>query len=207
MTDQKKTEARERILKTAASLFCKKGYSGTGVREIASEANVNIAMISYYFQGKNGILKAIMQRYFELIGCVFETIDTSLEPEEGVRQIIRKIVQFVRENHEIVQVFFNEIPFDNPELVEMKIRFMQEILNFIKTFTVHFGIENNKEIIMSIVGPSLITSILTNYRIRPFLEQTIGEQVNETYHEAFIKIYTQFFLNGINGLKSYQTEI
>ena len=201
MTDQEKLETRERILKTAASLFYKKGFAGTGVREIAAEANVNIAMISYYFQGKNGILKAIMERYFQLMGSVFKTIDTNLEPEEGIRQIIRKIVRFIHENHEIVLVFFNEIPFDNPELAEVKIRYMHEILIFVQGYANHFGVGKNKEFIMSIVGPSLISAILTNYRLRPFLGKAIGVRADEAYNEAFIETYTQFFLYGIHGFR------
>jgi AcrR family transcriptional regulator len=33
-------------------LIAKKGYEGTSVRDICSKANINVAMISYYFGSK-----------------------------------------------------------------------------------------------------------------------------------------------------------
>ena len=57
-------EPKQRIMDAAISLFAQKGYAGVGVREIASKADVNIAMISYYFEGKLGILKAIIEEFF-----------------------------------------------------------------------------------------------------------------------------------------------
>lgn len=65
-------DTKERILKTATTLFARKGYKGTSVRDIARETGINISMISYYFQGKQGILNAILQNvvddFNELIG-------------------------------------------------------------------------------------------------------------------------------------------
>jgi AcrR family transcriptional regulator len=46
------TSATEKILAAARKKFAEQGYEGTSVRQIASEADVNIAMISYYFGGK-----------------------------------------------------------------------------------------------------------------------------------------------------------
>ena len=37
------------ILETAEKLFSENGFDGTSVRQIAKAAEVNIAMISYYF--------------------------------------------------------------------------------------------------------------------------------------------------------------
>lgn len=58
-------EPKQRILEISAELFAQKGYAAIGVREIAAKANVNLSMISYYFGGKVGILKAIIEEYYE----------------------------------------------------------------------------------------------------------------------------------------------
>ena len=39
-------DVKDRILNVAAELFVKKGYSGTSIREIATEANANVAHIT-----------------------------------------------------------------------------------------------------------------------------------------------------------------
>ena len=61
MENQKNLEAKERIIKSAASLFSKKGFDGTSVSEIAASAEVTKALIYYYFKGKEDILDAILE--------------------------------------------------------------------------------------------------------------------------------------------------
>ncbi|SEW09721.1 transcriptional regulator, TetR family [Chitinophaga sp. YR573] len=47
------------ILEAAEQLFASQGFHGTSVRDIAHEADVNIAMISYYFGSKEKLIEAI----------------------------------------------------------------------------------------------------------------------------------------------------
>ncbi|SFD31593.1 transcriptional regulator, TetR family [Chitinophaga sp. CF118] len=47
------------ILDAAEKLFASQGFHGTSVRDIAHEADVNIAMISYYFGSKEKLIEAI----------------------------------------------------------------------------------------------------------------------------------------------------
>jgi AcrR family transcriptional regulator len=47
------------ILEAAEQLFASRGFHGTSVRDIAHEADVNIAMISYYFGSKEKLIEAI----------------------------------------------------------------------------------------------------------------------------------------------------
>lgn len=49
-------EARERIINAAIQLFSQKGFDATRVNDIASSANVNKALIYYYFNSKEDIL-------------------------------------------------------------------------------------------------------------------------------------------------------
>lgn len=53
MTIENNTEpARARILQTAAELFAEHGYASTSVRKICEAAQVNVAMVNYYFHSK-----------------------------------------------------------------------------------------------------------------------------------------------------------
>ena len=47
------------IILKAEELFADKGFEGTSVRDIAEEAGVNVAMISYYFGSKEKLLEAL----------------------------------------------------------------------------------------------------------------------------------------------------
>ena len=52
-------EKQVQIMETAETLFAEKGFNGTSVRDIAEKANVNLAMISYYFGSKDKLLEAL----------------------------------------------------------------------------------------------------------------------------------------------------
>jgi AcrR family transcriptional regulator len=56
---------REKIIKATFSLLEKKDMNSISVREIAKKADVNVAAISYYFDGKAGLFSCMMEQYWE----------------------------------------------------------------------------------------------------------------------------------------------
>jgi AcrR family transcriptional regulator len=49
------------IMNHAIALFAAKGVAGTSIRELAQDANVNVAMINYYFGSKEKLVEAIIE--------------------------------------------------------------------------------------------------------------------------------------------------
>ena len=58
--------ARARLLRSGLRLFAQQGYAKTSTRELAEDAGVNIASISYYFGDKAGLYRAV---FFEPMGA------------------------------------------------------------------------------------------------------------------------------------------
>lgn len=54
------------IMEAAEELFAEKGFNGTSVRDIAEKAQVNLAMISYYFGSKDKLLETLFEYRGEL---------------------------------------------------------------------------------------------------------------------------------------------
>ena len=52
---------RERVLQAAQELFLRYGYRAVSSRQIGAAAGVNFAMIRYYFGGKPGLYREILQ--------------------------------------------------------------------------------------------------------------------------------------------------
>jgi len=52
---------RDLILRAGQKLFAQKGYATTGVREVAAEAGVNLALVQRYFGSKAGLLRASLE--------------------------------------------------------------------------------------------------------------------------------------------------
>lgn len=57
----------QNIIIVATRLFAQNGFDGTGIRQICRESQVNISTISYYFGGKSGLYKKIVNRIVENI--------------------------------------------------------------------------------------------------------------------------------------------
>lgn len=53
------SEKQIQILEIAEKLFAEHGYDATSVRQIAKEADINVAMISYYFGSKEKLLETL----------------------------------------------------------------------------------------------------------------------------------------------------
>ncbi|MFB9235044.1 TetR/AcrR family transcriptional regulator [Plantactinospora siamensis] len=56
---------RGRILDAAAAEFGAHGYAGARIRSIAARAGVNQQLVSYYFDGKEGLYRAMAQQWQE----------------------------------------------------------------------------------------------------------------------------------------------
>ena len=58
-------DTRTKLLRTAARLFARKGFSGTSVRDIVTEAGTNVSAIHYYFGDKRKLYKETLQFWAE----------------------------------------------------------------------------------------------------------------------------------------------
>src|SRR6478609_280809 len=77
------TNTETRIKEAARIVFHKKGFAATRTRDIAQEANINLALLNYYFRSKERLFELIMfdtvTSFFETMGIVFNDETTSLE--------------------------------------------------------------------------------------------------------------------------------
>ena len=79
-------DVRTRLIETATPLFAKKGFAAVSIRELAKAADVNVAAISYYFGGKEGIYTAVLEHQFEPIAEKLDSI-ADLPPISGEERL------------------------------------------------------------------------------------------------------------------------
>jgi AcrR family transcriptional regulator len=53
-------DKREHIIQKSLELFAEKGFEGTSIRDIATLADVNVAMVNYYFGSKEKLFESIV---------------------------------------------------------------------------------------------------------------------------------------------------
>lgn len=66
---QRSLATSERILDSAEELFAKHGIYGVTMREIAELANVDTALLHYYFESKRGVFDAVFARRADILNA------------------------------------------------------------------------------------------------------------------------------------------
>ena len=100
-----------KIKSAARVVFQKKGYAATRTRDIAEEAQVNLALITYYFRSKEKLFQLIMvetlANFFQKLGLLFNDEASTLE--EKVQLIAEKYTDLLLEDPEIPLFIMSEI--------------------------------------------------------------------------------------------------
>lgn len=73
------TTSREDILDAARRLFAERGYAATSVRRVADEANVDPALVHYYFGSKDDLYGAAMEIPFSPAEMVLPALSEGLD--------------------------------------------------------------------------------------------------------------------------------
>jgi len=96
------SEKQRQIISAAEKLFASRGFDGTSVRDIAEEAGVNIAMISYYFGSKEKLMQALFSERTTHIRLKVESLlkDENVTPLDKVYVIVDDYIErFLQKQH------------------------------------------------------------------------------------------------------------
>ena len=93
---KKFTEKQIQILDVAEELIAKKGFEGTSVRDISAKANINVAMISYFFGSKEKMMVNLYQYRVQKTRETFAEFTQTIKdgkPEMQLKEIINFLVK------------------------------------------------------------------------------------------------------------------
>ncbi len=105
-------EKRLHILEAAEQLFFEKGFEGTSVRDIATKANVNLAMISYYFGSKEKLFIALVEARAGATHDILNELitDETLEPFEKIDRLVNLYVDKIITNSRFHCIMTTHLP-------------------------------------------------------------------------------------------------
>src|ERR1700676_3405554 len=92
-------ESRAAILQAAAQEFAKHGIAGARTDAIARAAQVNKALLYYYFKDKETLYGAVLDNAFSgMKAKVFEVLDSDLPPREKIMAYTGAYFDFIASN-------------------------------------------------------------------------------------------------------------
>ena len=81
-------DTKKKLLDTAEKLFGEKGFEATSLRDITTEAQVNLAAVNYHFQSKDSLIDAVIQRRIAPVNCRRLKMLDAAGPDATVEQIV-----------------------------------------------------------------------------------------------------------------------
>ena len=104
------SQPKERILEAAVKLFAERGFDATSVDEIARLAEINKAMIYYYFSSKDELLSSIIRKSINEFTSIIEEIDLSRfdNLEEMIKAIVREAINYIDGYNLVIKIFQRE---------------------------------------------------------------------------------------------------
>jgi len=90
-------DTKTRILDAAEKLFGEKGFDATSLRDITTEADVNLAAVNYHFQSKESLIEAVILRGAAPVNERRLAMLEAAGPRATVEQIVEAFVAPVLE--------------------------------------------------------------------------------------------------------------
>src|SRR4051794_30920511 len=203
MKNMNYSEKQLQIINTAERLFSTKGFDGTSVRDIADEAGVNIAMISYYFGSKEKLMEALFERRSSDISIRVENLlqDAQLDPFDKMSSLVEGYIEKVMEKQPFFKIMMCEQVINkNPVIIQLindsKKRNAEAISKLIKDGQAKGVFKKEVDILMlinSLTGSVTQTMLTKDYYKEYYGLQSIPE-------DQFVDQLKQKLRNHINFL-------
>ena len=139
-------DKREHIIEAAIALFSEKGYEGTSIRDLAAHADVNIAMVNYYFGTKEKLFQSIVQSRAYFIKEKLDEIvaNKQLSHIEKMDAVIENYVNRLLTHYKFHTIIHREL------MLQQRTSLYEEILTIFI---------NNKETIKAIIESGITKKV------------------------------------------------
>ncbi|TYB76304.1 TetR/AcrR family transcriptional regulator [Bizionia myxarmorum] len=185
MTKRKDENTELQILDAAKKVFQTKGMDGARMQEIADMANINKAMLHYYYRSKQLLFEAVFKNAFALLAPQLNIIlndDSSIENK--VKNFTSNYISFIIKHPYLPNFIIQELN-RNPDFIE-KLQGNSTLLNIDK-FKKSVELEVSQGLLKPISGEQLFINILA-LNIFPFVAKPLVKAFTKENDKGFKKL-------------------
>lgn len=208
---KKMTEFNEKqieILLVAEKLFAEIGFDGTSIRDIAKEANINIAMISYYFGSKEKLLEALILYRISGMNLDLETLYLeSISPTQKIEKLIAYYISIINSNRCMYQILHFELSSKKREInidafTEVKNNNLKLIENIIKEGQEQGLFQPNINVVL--LPPIIIGSFIHIHTNKKYYEEILDLKNDSDFENYILTDLTSHIQKTIKALLVYE---
>ncbi len=117
-----RNDKKDWIIEVAEKLFSELGFDGASTRHIAQEAGVNMAMLSYYFGGKEGLYLAVFEKRINQSKLQLQTLNNeNISSIEKLDKCIENYADKMMANSCFQKIIYREMSLSQRSSVTDKI--------------------------------------------------------------------------------------
>lgn len=185
----KDTNTESKILDAARQVFIEKGLAGARMQDIADSAEINKAMLHYYFKNKEMLFELIFR---ETAGKLFPHFEMLMDSDLGffdkIRSIVSSHIETMVQNPYLPLFIMNEMN-KNPE-IGMKNFFEAQKPGFVKKFRESIEVSIQEGLIQPINPLHLIMNMFSMCAF-PFIAKPMIKLLTGVEDEQFRNLMDQ----------------
>ncbi len=201
-------EKQIEILLVAEQLFAEKGFDGTSVREIAKIANINVAMISYYFGSKEKLLEALVLHRISGMQLHLENLSTeNISPIEKIEKLIEYYIQRINSNRCMYQILHFEISSTKREInLEAFTKVKKNNLKLLENIITEGQLQSlfQPNINVALIPPIIIGTITHFHMNKEYYVDLLHLDSDEKYENYIANELTKHIQKTIKALLIYE---
>lgn len=177
--NSKMPNGKRQVLKSAIKLFAENGYQSTSTSSIAKECGLSEATVFKHFKNKKELLDTlvtpIVNELAPSLGEQFiEAVDKeTFKIDQMIEYIIRDRFKFIEDNHQIIEIMFNQLLIDNDlrdKIEDIMLPKLSFIIKKAETLMQNDDDVRNAvsgEELFRIISGQLLVSMLQEYKFHP----------------------------------------
>lgn len=186
-------DKKSHILQTAEKLFAEKGYDAATVREIADDAGVNLAMISYYFGSKEKMMESLFHERMIATKLRVEQLlnNDNISPFGKVEIMLDEYIKKVIQNQSFYKILLCEqVMKKNPAIIlllrELKLGYAAMFTELVKEGQRKKVFKKNVDVVLALsTMTGCVTQIIINkdhYTEFNDLQNFSEDELNKNLH-------------------------
>lgn len=197
------------ILQVAETLFAEKGFDGTSIRAIAKLAQINVAMVSYYFGSKERLLEALLiYRTSDLKKQLENLLQEDLQPLEKINKLIELYISRISSNKGIYRILHFEFSSKKREqnlevFTELRKGNLKALESIIKEGQ-QKGIFR-KDVIIPLITPTILGTFFHFHMNKSFFQNLLQLHTEDLYNNYIKTNLTQHIQQTIKALLIYES--
>ena len=203
-------EKQIKILEIAEKLFAENSFDGTSIRQISKEADINIAMISYYFGSKEKLLKALLLYRMGDFKMELEfRISKNQDFLKTVDEIVELVLQKIHRNRRTYKIIHFEYSNENRNIdFDSYIEQKKENYGMIEKFVIR-GQEAgvfSKNVNTSLIMPTVLGTYFHFYYNKRFFRSRYNLKETDSIDLFISEVLTPHIQQTIKALLTYGTQ-